>query len=175
MGYFTTISVFRLYGFGCRMINEKGISVGLKGRCLDICMEAWVKPRKLKTRYPLFRPRKPRLTAVRIRCADHATPSTRKSRHYFADSGGRSVGIVRLRTKAKGVFYMVTAAISQSVWRRSAWWTAEKSGFDPRPRLFSTEPRPALGLTQPSSQYVRRGTSPAGKVSWEWTWQLTIT
>jgi hypothetical protein len=28
------------------------------------------------------------------------TPSTRKSRHYFADSGGRSVGIVRLRTKA---------------------------------------------------------------------------
>jgi hypothetical protein len=27
-------------------------------------------------------------------------PSIRKSRHYFADSGGRSVGIVRLRTKA---------------------------------------------------------------------------
>jgi hypothetical protein len=26
--------------------------------------------------------------------------SIRKSRHYFADSGGRSVGIVRLRTKA---------------------------------------------------------------------------
>jgi hypothetical protein len=25
--------------------------------------------------------------------------STPKSRHYFADSGGRSVGIVRLRTK----------------------------------------------------------------------------
>jgi hypothetical protein len=25
---------------------------------------------------------------------------SRKSRHYFADSGGRSVGIVRLRTKA---------------------------------------------------------------------------
>jgi hypothetical protein len=37
---------------------------------------------------------------VGIRCADHVTPSTRKSRHYFADSGGRSVGIVRLRTKA---------------------------------------------------------------------------
>jgi hypothetical protein len=35
-----------------------------------------------------------------IRCADHVTPSTRKSRHNFADSGGRSVGIVRLRTKA---------------------------------------------------------------------------
>jgi hypothetical protein len=38
--------------------------------------------------------------AVGIRCADHVTPSTRKSQHYFADSGGRSVGIVRLRTKA---------------------------------------------------------------------------
>jgi hypothetical protein len=37
---------------------------------------------------------------VGVRCADHVTPSTRKSRHYFADSGGRSVGIVRLRTKA---------------------------------------------------------------------------
>jgi hypothetical protein len=33
-------------------------------------------------------------------CADHVTPSTRKSRHYFAGSGGRSVGIVRLQTKA---------------------------------------------------------------------------
>jgi hypothetical protein len=32
---------------------------------------------------------------VGISCADHVTPSTRKSRHYFADSGGRSVGIVR--------------------------------------------------------------------------------
>jgi hypothetical protein len=46
------------------------------------------------------RSRKRRLTAVGIRCAHHATPSTRKSGHYFADSGGRSVGIVRLRTKA---------------------------------------------------------------------------
>jgi hypothetical protein len=40
---------------------------------------------------------------VGIRCADHVTTSTRKSRHYFADSGGRSVGIVRLRTKATEV------------------------------------------------------------------------
>jgi hypothetical protein len=30
---------------------------------------------------PLPRSRKPRLTAVGIRCADHATPSTRKSWH----------------------------------------------------------------------------------------------
>jgi hypothetical protein len=36
---------------------------------------------------------------VGIRCADHVTPSIRKSRYYFADSSGRSVGIVRLRTK----------------------------------------------------------------------------
>jgi hypothetical protein len=41
---------------------------------------------------------------VGIRCADHVTPSTRKSRHYFADSSGRSVGIVRLRTKATEFF-----------------------------------------------------------------------
>jgi hypothetical protein len=47
----------------------------------------------------MVRSRKPRLTAVGIRCADHVTPSTRKIRHYFADSGGRSVGVVRLRTK----------------------------------------------------------------------------
>jgi hypothetical protein len=40
------------------------------------------------------------LTAVGIRCADHVTPSTRKRQHYFAEGGGRSVGIVRLRTKA---------------------------------------------------------------------------
>jgi hypothetical protein len=38
--------------------------------------------------------------AVGIRCADHVTSSARKSRHHFADSGGRSVGIFRLRTKA---------------------------------------------------------------------------
>jgi hypothetical protein len=40
------------------------------------------------------------LESVGIRCADHVTPSTRKSRHYFADSDGRSIGILRLRTKA---------------------------------------------------------------------------
>jgi hypothetical protein len=38
--------------------------------------------------------------AVGIRSADHVSPSTRKSRHYFADSGGHLVGIVRLRAKA---------------------------------------------------------------------------
>jgi hypothetical protein len=53
-----------------------------------------------------YRSRKPRLTAVGIRCADHVTPSTRKGRHYFADSGGRSVGIVRLWTKATEFFIL---------------------------------------------------------------------
>jgi hypothetical protein len=43
---------------------------------------------------------------VGIRCADHVTPSNRKSRHYFADSGGRSVGLVRFRTKATGFFFL---------------------------------------------------------------------
>jgi hypothetical protein len=45
--------------------------------------------------------RKQRLTAVRIRCADHATPSIRKKLALTSlISVGRSVDIVRLRTKA---------------------------------------------------------------------------
>jgi hypothetical protein len=48
-----------------------------------------------------LRSRKPSLTAVGIRCADHATPSTRKRLALTSPtSGGRSVGIVRLRTTA---------------------------------------------------------------------------
>jgi hypothetical protein len=44
--------------------------------------------------------RKPRLTAVEIRCADHATPSIRKKSALTSPtSGGRSVSIVRLRNK----------------------------------------------------------------------------
>jgi hypothetical protein len=46
VGYFTTISVFRLYGTGCRMIDEKSIRVNLKGRCLDIFMEGLSKTTK---------------------------------------------------------------------------------------------------------------------------------
>jgi hypothetical protein len=42
-----------------------------------------------------------RLTAVGIRCADHATPSIRKKLILTLPTcGGRSIGIVRLRTKA---------------------------------------------------------------------------
>jgi hypothetical protein len=38
-----------------------------------------------------------------IRCADHATPSNRKKLALTSPtSGGRSVGIVRLRTKGHG-------------------------------------------------------------------------
>jgi hypothetical protein len=45
--------------------------------------------------------RKSRLTDVGIRCADRATPSTSKSWALTSPTcGGRSVGIVRLRTKA---------------------------------------------------------------------------
>jgi hypothetical protein len=38
-------------------------------------------------------------------------PSIRKSRHYFADSGGRSVGIVRLRTKTTEFYSLVTKLV----------------------------------------------------------------
>jgi hypothetical protein len=44
--------------------------------------------------------RDPRLTAVGIRCADHATPSIQKLQLNSPTSGVCSVGIVRLRTKA---------------------------------------------------------------------------
>jgi hypothetical protein len=54
--------------------------------------------------YIHVRSRKPRLTALGIRCADHATPSIRKMLALTSPtSGGRSVGIVRLRTKGHGV------------------------------------------------------------------------
>jgi hypothetical protein len=52
---------------------------------------------------------------VGIRCADHVTPSTRKSRYYFADSGGRSVSIVRLETKATE-FGLVLVFIDEYFW-----------------------------------------------------------
>jgi hypothetical protein len=80
---------------------------------------------------------------------DHVTPSTRKSRHYFADSGGRSVGIVRLRTKAtefslrvrrrkitlqpKCIFVVRWALLphSHSIRRSSVgwWWIMNSRGF----------------------------------------------
>jgi hypothetical protein len=45
--------------------------------------------------------RKPRLTAMGIRCTDHATPPISKKLALTSQtSGGCSVGIVRLRTKA---------------------------------------------------------------------------
>jgi hypothetical protein len=44
------------------------------------------------------------LTAVGIRCADHSTPLyPQKLALTSLTSGGRSVGIVRLRTKSHGV------------------------------------------------------------------------
>jgi hypothetical protein len=47
-----------------------------------------------------FGSRKQRLIAVGIRCADHATLYPRKLALTSPTSGGRSIGIVRLRTKS---------------------------------------------------------------------------
>jgi hypothetical protein len=58
--------------------------------------------------------RKPRLTAVRICCADHATHSVRKKLALTSQtSGGRSVDIVRLRAKATGLNKHVVRNISE--------------------------------------------------------------
>jgi hypothetical protein len=49
--------------------------------------------------------KKPKLTAVGIRCADHATPLyPLKLALTSPTSGGRSVGIVRRRTKPRSFF-----------------------------------------------------------------------
>jgi hypothetical protein len=59
--------------------------------------------------------RKPRLTAVGIRCADHATPSIHKKLALNSPtSGGRSVGIVRLLNKATE-FSLVFGKVSMKV------------------------------------------------------------
>jgi hypothetical protein len=51
--------------------------------------------------------KKTELTTGGIRCTDHATPSILKKLALTSPtSGGRSVGIVRLRTKGHGVFLL---------------------------------------------------------------------
>jgi hypothetical protein len=60
---------------------------------------------------------KTELTTMGIRFADHATPSISKKLALTSPtSGGRSVGIVRLRTKGHGVFFYSnnTNAMEQS-------------------------------------------------------------
>jgi hypothetical protein len=72
--------------------------------------------------------RKPRLTAVGIRCAEYATPSIQKKLTLILPtSGGRSVGIVCLRTKKPQsivfISYVTTLSVSRLWWWYDDWYT----------------------------------------------------
>jgi hypothetical protein len=68
---------------------------------------------KLRSMYVISRSRKPRLRPLGIRHTDHATPLyPQKLAITSPTSGGRSVGIVRTRTKATElVCYFTTSAL----------------------------------------------------------------
>jgi hypothetical protein len=69
----------RLCGLVARVCAYRSGGPGFDSRRFQIFWEA------------AGRSRKPRLTAVGIRCADHPTPSIRKSWHYFSNKR-RSLG-----------------------------------------------------------------------------------
>jgi hypothetical protein len=77
-------------------------------QCFEGCIfiSAYIKLKTLKIKSRILSSMKyyEELSAAGIRCADHATPSIRKKLALTTPtSGGRSVGIVRLRTKGHGV------------------------------------------------------------------------
>jgi hypothetical protein len=57
---------------------------------------------------------KARLTAVQIRCADHATPLYRQTLALTSPIGGRSVGAVRLRTNATEFSSLVLVLVTHT-------------------------------------------------------------
>ena len=65
------------------------------------------------------RSRKQRLTAVGTRCADHVTPLyPLKLALTSPTGGGRSIGIVRVRTKATEFYQPVTLGGRTMNWKR---------------------------------------------------------
>ena len=68
------------------------------------------------------RSRKQRLTAVGTRCADHVTPFyLQKLALTSLTSGGRSVGIVRVRTKATEFSLVLVVSNEESTVYRTSY------------------------------------------------------
>jgi hypothetical protein len=96
---------------------------------------------------------------VGIRCADHATPSTRKRLALTSPiSGGRSVGIVRLRTKATEFSLVLDIHASNGIRTHDpSVWVGEGSSC-PRPgghQIIRLQRNPRIWNTTCSSQWNR--------------------